>query len=568
MKIVRRLDGNSCLPKWDLDPILTRIFWSRGIRDPRELSYSLSRLQQPLFKDLELATALIAQAIIDNTDILVAGDYDCDGATSTALALRFFKTIEYHHVTYSIPNRNSEGYGLSVPMVEKAHAQGVGLIITVDNGISALEAVAKAQKLGIKVVITDHHLPPQKLPAAEAIVNPQREDCTFKSKNIAGVGVIFYVLTSVCRALEKAGYFAQRDLMVPDMRTFLDLVAVGTVADVVPMDYNNRVMVSYGIDLIRRKNTSQGLKELIRLAKCPLSNFTSSTIGFGLSPRLNAAGRLDDMCHGVDCLLTDEEYDARVKAAFLDGLNGRRRELEKHMLVHAHELITKVRSETLASIVIYSDSFLRGISGVVASRLQEEFLQPVVVFADGSEPGTLIGSARAGGDFHMRESLEFIAESYPNEVLAFGGHKTAAGITIKSEFLGKFRSLLERAALVSQPHGQEKVFVTDGELPPGYIIAPFARTLVFDQPWGKDFAIPEFDGVFMLLKMRVVGAHLRVLLRLADGREIWGMYFYFDQALWPASGPGMVRLVYGLDINSNRDDASISLIVRGMEPWR
>lgn len=564
MKIVRRLDTQCTLPNWNLDPILTRIFWSRGIKEPSEVAYSLTRLQQPLFKDLEHATQIICEAVIAKQKILVVGDYDCDGATSTALALRFFNAINYSPVEYIIPNRNIDGYGLNELMVQQAFTQQVKIIITVDNGISACKAIKLAKDKGIKVVVTDHHLPPDTLPPADAIVNPQREDCAFKSKNIAGVGVVFYVLTSVCRALEKKGYFKLLHIEAPDMKMFLDLVAIGTVADVVPMDYNNRVMVSYGIELIRNKYTSQGLKELIRLTKCPLSNFTSSTIGFGLSPRLNAAGRIDNMRHGVDCLLTNEVYEAKVKASFLDGLNGRRRLLEKDMLVTAKQLINANVLKDQEVLVIYSEKFIRGIVGILAAKLQDEYLVPVVVFADGPELGSVVGSARADGDLHIRQIFEKIAQSYPGKVLAFGGHKTAAGITLQKDFLSEFSNILRQIVSSVPNRSLEKTFLTDGELPASYISAPFARTLVFDQPWGKDFALPEFDGVFLLLKCRLVGSHLRLLFRLVDGREIWGMFFHYKEATVPQIGQ-MVRVVYSLDISSNRNDASISLIVRGLE---
>ncbi len=566
MKIIRRFNDSDFLPQWHMDPVLTKIFWSRGIKDPNELSYSLKNLNLPKFKDLDIALQLIVNAVWNKQNIMIVGDYDCDGATSTALAMRFFDAIDFTNICYEIPNRNIDGYGINKNIVDKAVSKNISLIITVDNGISAHDAVAYARERNIDIVITDHHLPLEELPNANAIVNPQRKDCEFASKNIAGVGVIFYLLTAVCRTLTEKGYFTARNISVPDMRSFLDLVAIGTIADVVSLDYNNRCMVQYGINLIRNNCTTNGVKELVKRSKCTLNNFTSNTISFALSPKLNAAGRIDEMKHGVECLVANDEYDAKSKAIYLDTLNTRRRELEKNFLTTASNIISNSALEDKASIVVYDKSYIAGIVGIIASKILNKYLVPTVVFAPSNEEGKIVGSARANEEFNIHDIFKYIAEQHAESVYAFGGHRTAAGITIKLDFLPEFTNLFN--LLVSAtPNYKEKTFITDGELPAPYINPSFARFLNYEQPWGKDFVSPEFDGRFQLIKQFIVNnLHLRLLFRLENGTEVWGMYFNYDAAKWPNLNVNFVRVVYSLDVSANREDANVSFIVRGMEP--
>jgi single-stranded-DNA-specific exonuclease len=369
MKIVHRYQqDNESIPNWHLDPILTRIFWSRGIRKIDELVYNINNILPPNFKGMNQAANIIAEAVMFSKKIRIIGDYDADGATSTALAMRFFKDIDFPAADYYIPKRQNDGYGLNSDIVDIANEQGIELLITVDNGITAIDAVKRAKELGLSVVITDHHLPASLYPMADAIVNPHQEGCEFKSKNLAGVGVIFYVLTCVRTILRQKGYFSIRNCSEPIMSRYLDLVAVGTVADIVSMDYNNRLMVSLGIQLIRKHMTSAGVEELIKVSGKRSINFTSLDIGFALSPRLNAAGRIDDMKYGVNCLLANDIYEAKTSATLLHGFNMRRKDLEKEMYNIAIDQVRIIYGEHIRTgIVVYHPNFHIGISGILAA---------------------------------------------------------------------------------------------------------------------------------------------------------------------------------------------------------
>ncbi len=569
MKIIHRSGVENCtIPQWNLDPVLTRIFATRGIKDTSELVYHVKDILPPNLKDIEVATTLICDAILAQQRIRIIGDYDTDGATSTALAMRFFKDIGYQQVDYYIPDRQTEGYGLNLQIVEHAKQQGVALLITVDNGIAALEAVAYAKKLGLQVVVTDHHLPTEQLPPADAIVNPQQKGCTFASKNIAGVGVIFYVLTCVRTQLRTRGYFVATNLTVPNMTHYLDLVAIGTVADVVPMDYNNRLMVSLGINLIRQKNTSLGLCELIRIAGRSAKTFTSIDIGFSLSPRLNAAGRVGNMRFSVDCLLSSQEQQAKSAASLLQTFNLQRRDIEKDMLKIAQEQIQQVYGNYIATgIVLYDPRFHLGVSGIVANKVKEQYNVPVIVLANTAQSGVCSGSARSIGEYHIKDALARIDQQAHLD-LVFGGHKLAAGLTLNLTNLSTFRQVFGQD-VDAFFHGQfpEVVYETDGQLGNNYFCSSFARAITYDHPWGEAFPAPKFDGEFELYRQFVVNhQHLRVILRLSNGQTISGMYFNFDHTFWPNRSIRRVRAVYQFNTACNSDDTSFSLIIRAMEP--
>lgn len=569
MKIIRRCpNGAVNIPRWQLDPVLTRIFWSRGIKNPQELVYNINDILPPNFKGINNASEIIAGAVVGSKKIRVIGDYDADGATSTALAMRFFKDIGFSNIDYYIPKRQNDGYGLNEDIVDNAKQQGVELIITVDNGISAVDAVKKAKDYGMQVVITDHHLPAEKYPIADAIVNPHQEGCEFKSKNLAGVGVIFYVLACVRAALRRHGYFAARSCQEPIMSSYLDLVALGTVADIVPMDYNNRLMVSLGIGLIRKHNTSLGIEELIKVSGRRSINFTSTDICFSVSPRLNAAGRIDDMKYGVDCLLSNDSHDAKTGATLLHSFNLRRRDIETEMYSIARDQIKAEYGDIVRTgIVIYHPDFHSGVSGILAAKLLDELNVPVIVFADNKTTNILTGSGRSLGDYHLRNALERIG-ALGDMFKAFGGHKNAAGVSLYRDKLAEFKRLFSQDVdLFFNGVFPEKNYVTDGELADPYFSSSFARALVYDHPWGADFPSPDFDGVFFLIKQIVVkNDHLRLLMRLENGKEIWAMYFYYDKTVWPNNRVNKVRVVYCFDIKSNSDDGVFGLIIRAMEP--
>ena len=569
MKILRRDAAKfGPLPKWKLDPVLTELFWKRGIRNTAELSYSLRNLLLPDFRDMDRAREIIGRAVMERTRIRIIGDYDVDGATATALAMRFFQDLKFGEADFYVPRRHNDGYGLSAAMAEKAAADGVGLIVTVDNGISALEAVSRAREMGIRVVVTDHHIPGEELPEADAVVDPKRKDCPFRSKNIAGVGVIFYVLTQVRSYLREKGWFREQGIPEPRMQDYLDLVALGTVSDVVPLDYNNRIMVQYGIGLIRKHNTTCGIDELIRVSGVSAVKITSSDISFSLGPKLNAAGRIDDMSYGVECLAARDADTARRDASILFNFNIRRREMESEMMAAAEDLIRKMPGHDVSGgIVIYSPDFHSGISGIIAARLKDRYRVPVIVLADGLQENTVVGSCRSVDNFSMHGALERISDMLPGVVLQCGGHVRAAGLTMRRDGIPALRDKFAELVRGFMRTGvSEETFESDGELPGAYFIPSFVRTLVYDQPWGEGFPNPVFDGVFFMSHQTVMKQHLRFRLSLADGRSFPAFYFYYDERFWPNQSVTMVRAVYCFQISSNSNSGKISLIVRAMEP--
>lgn len=570
MKIIQR---QSFFPKdnqtnWKIDPVLSSIFRARGITDIKELIYDIKKLLPPVLKGINEASNIIADAIMQDKKIRVVGDYDADGATSTALAMRFFRDINYQYIDYYIPNRHDEGYGINKNIVEQAHNENIDLIITVDNGISAIDEIQLAKQYQIKVVITDHHIPMEKLPVADAIVNPKQTDCPFESKNLAGVGVIFYVLTVVRTVLRERGFFSATNCSIPIMSNYLDLVAIGTIADMVSMDYNNRLMCNYGINLIRNKNTSYGLEELIKVTGSSCQNFKSSDISFALSPRLNAAGRLADMKYGVDCLLASNVQDAKVSANLLHVFNTQRKDIESKMMrLAVTEIEQQPNNTTKSGIVICGKNFNIGVVGIIAAKLKDKYQKPVIVFTETTD-GFISGSGRSVEGYNIHEGLTRINENTPNLIDSFGGHKGAAGITIRysnlSEFEAAFLSDIETYMDSSENHGI--VYISDGVLPPSYFTPSFARALVYDQPWGCDFPIPDFDGVFLVVKQVAInGRLLRLNLRLEDGSNVWAMYFNYDTNVWPNSNIRMIHAVYCFDISKNSDDTAFNLIIRGVD---
>lgn len=570
MKIVHRVPDTELhsLPDWNLDPVLTRILWSRGVKNPSEAVYDLNRILSPSLHGMSEAVNILADAVVSQNKIMIVGDYDADGATSTALAMRFFRDINYGDVSFEIPSRQDDGYGLNRSIVLAAAESKVNVIVTVDNGISANEAVSLAVSLGIKVVITDHHIPGDIIPDAQAIVNPHLQTCTFPSKNLAGVGVIFYVVASLRSELNKRGYFSERNLTVPVVSNYLDFVALGTIADMVPMDYNNRLMADYGIRLIRAGRTTRGLMELIRICGLNCQNFKATDIVFSLCPRINAAGRIADMSYGVKCLLAEREDDAKVGAGLLQSFNVDRRNIEADMMNTA---LTQIRLEydgnLPGALVLYNSSFNIGVMGIVAAKIKDLTGLTTVIMADSPNDELLVGSVRAVDGYHVCDALKRINQEHPEIFKAFGGHKGAAGLTIRREYLNFFK---EQFILDSNRYSSERtdeVIVTDGELPSGYFISDFARVLVFDQPWGAEFSSPLFDGVFQLISQYVVGEkHLNVRLRMADGTVVSGMYYNHDVKVWPNYSVKKVRAVYGFDIQKNSSEAGVRVIIRNMEP--
>lgn len=516
-RIVRRQS-----PRQNVD-LLERLFASRGAETPDDLDHSLSALLQPdRLKDLDLAASLVMHAIRQQQSILIVGDFDADGATSCALMVSQLKAMGATDVGYLVPDRFRYGYGLSPEIVQVAAQRSPELLITVDNGVASLEGVSLATSLGMKVIITDHHLPGAQLPAASAMVNPNQPGCNFPSKNLAGVGVAFYLLSQVRRLLRDAGWFLDRK--EPVLADALDLVALGTIADVVLLDQNNRRLVQEGVRRIRAGRSRPGLYALIAQAGLDYQNITTRDLAFSIGPRINAAGRLEDMSIGIECLLADEDEAARL-ALQLDQINQERRALEAEMRDEAMAQLEEVKFSSTGGICLYQEDWHQGIVGILAARVKEKSQRPVIAFARVSET-ELKGSARSIAGFHIRDALDCLATRYPGLLLKFGGHAMAAGLSLNladyDRFAGLFNQLVIDQLGEAEP---EQVAVTDGELGQAIDLA-LALTLEDAAPWGHGFPEPEFDGRFEVLDQRIVGGrHLKLLLQPEQGHAIDAISF-------------------------------------------
>lgn len=531
----------------------------RGVRSPDELDYGLMRLAP--VGALEHVDAAVELLLARRDErILVVGDFDVDGATSTALLVRCLREFGFSDVDYLVPNRFDYGYGLSPGIVAVARERAPGLIVTVDNGISSLAGVHAARAAGIAVLVTDHHLPGAELPAADVIVNPNLPGSSFPSRNLAGVGVAFYVAAALGRALEDDGQKGASRIPAK----YLDLVALGTVADVVPLDHNNRILVEQGIRRIRAGQTVAGIRALLAEAGRDTRRTVSSDLGFAVGPRLNAAGRLEDMAVGIECLLTDDADVAARHAASLDRINVERRTIESEMREQAFRVIDAIEPSALpACVCLYDASWHQGVVGLIASRVKERCHRPVIAFArEGS--GVLKGSARSVRGIHARDLLEGVAASAAGLIEKFGGHAMAAGLTIAEnryeEFVAAANAQLERLYPDADFSGS---IVSDGSLPGDALDLAFARTLRDAGPWGAGFPEPVFSGDFELLESRTVGAaHLKMRVRpAAGGRQIDAIAF--NQA--GDALRGMVRLAYRLDVNEYRGVESAQLVVEQID---
>ncbi|MFV9998220.1 MAG: single-stranded-DNA-specific exonuclease RecJ [Arsenophonus endosymbiont of Dermacentor nuttalli] len=562
---------NSQLPT-HMPPILRRLYAMRGVLSENELETGTKGLlDYQLLSDIEIAVQLLITALNENWRIMVVGDFDADGATSTALTLRALNAMGYRDLDYLVPNRFEDGYGLSPQVVNEVIKRKAELIITVDNGISSHEGVAFAQQHGIKVIITDHHLPAEALPAAEAIVNPNLADCHFPSKALAGVGVSFYLMSALRAALRQAGWFEQKARKMPNLAELLDLVALGTVADVVPLDSNNRILVYQGLNRIRAGRCCAGIKALIEVSKRDVRRLVANDLGFSLGPRLNAAGRLDDMSLGVALLLTDDIVHARKLATELDNLNRTRREIEQDMQQEAWRLfeqIEKKRHQLPNGLALYHPEWHQGVVGILASRIKERFHRPVIAFAPAGE-GILKGSGRSIYGLHLRDALERLDTLNPRLILKFGGHAMAAGLTLEeqkfSQFQEKFSNLM--AELLDKDM-LEGVIWSDGELNNEELSLHIAELIREGGPWGQAFPEPVFDGKFRLLQQRLVGeCHLKVMLEpLAGGSMIDGIAFNVDTVYWPDNSIKMVELAYKLDVNEYCGSRNIQLLIQHLWP--
>ncbi|MDE9437629.1 single-stranded-DNA-specific exonuclease RecJ [Xenorhabdus bovienii] len=567
----RPVADDSHLPN-SIHPLLRRLYAMRGIRQADELERGAKGLlNYQSLNGIEQAVSLLITALHDHWRIVIVGDFDTDGATSTALCIRALRAMGYRNLDYLVPNRFEDGYGLSVQVVNEVVKKGADLIITVDNGISSHEGVAAAHQHSIKVLVTDHHLPGEILPAADAIINPNLHDCTFPSKALAGVGVAFYLMSALRAELRKTAWFEQQGIPLPNLAELLDLVALGTVADVVPLDTNNRIFVYQGLNRIRAGRCCVGIRALLEISKRESTKLTASDLGFSLGPRLNAAGRLDDMSVGVALLLTDDMVQARQIACELDGLNQTRREIEQGMQQEALQICDQFErtcTQLPYGLVIYHPEWHQGVVGILASRIKERFHRPVIAFAPAGD-GTLKGSGRSVNGLHMRDALERLDTRHPGLILKFGGHAMAAGLSIEQDkfdlFQRHFSALMADWLDISQLEG---VVWSDGELALGELSLEIAEILREGGPWGQAFAEPIFDGKFKLLQQRIVGEkHLKVMLEpLNGGPMLDGIAFNIDTHRWPDNSVKTVELAYKLDINEFRGNRDVQLLIQHIWP--
>ncbi|CAA0303211.1 single-stranded-DNA-specific exonuclease RecJ [Klebsiella oxytoca] len=556
----------------DLPPLLQRLYASRGVRSAQELERGVKgMLPWSQLTGVEKAVEMLYGAFKQELHIVVVGDFDADGATSTALSVLALRGLGYGNVSYLVPNRFEDGYGLSPEVVDQAHARGAQMIMTVDNGISSHAGVERAHALGIPVLVTDHHLPGDTLPAAEAIINPNLRDCEFPSKSLAGVGVAFYLMLALRTFLRDKGWFDERGIAPPNLADLLDLVALGTVADVVPLDANNRILTWQGLSRIRAGKCRPGIKALLEIANRDPQKLAASDLGFALGPRLNAAGRLDDMSVGVALLLCDNTGEARVLANELDALNQTRKEIEQGMQAEALTLCEKLErsSETLpGGLAMYHPQWHQGVVGILASRIKERFHRPVIAFAPTGD-GTLKGSGRSIQGLHMRDALERLDTLYPGLILKFGGHAMAAGLSLEEarfeEFQQRFGELVTEWLDPALLQGE---VVSDGPLAAADMSMEVAQMLRDAGPWGQMFPEPLFDGRFRLLQQRLVGErHLKVMVEPVGGGPLLdGIAFNVDTSIWPDNGVREVQLAYKLDINEFRGNRSLQLIIDHLWP--
>lgn len=556
----------------DLPPLLQRLYASRGVRSAQELERGVKgMLPWSQLTGVEKAVEMLYGAFKQELHIVVVGDFDADGATSTALSVLALRGLGYGNVSYLVPNRFEDGYGLSPEVVDQAHARGAQMIMTVDNGISSHAGVERAHALGIPVLVTDHHLPGDTLPAAEAIINPNLRDCEFPSKSLAGVGVAFYLMLALRTFLRDKGWFDERGIAPPNLADLLDLVALGTVADVVPLDANNRILTWQGLSRIRAGKCRPGIKALLEIANRDPQKLAASDLGFALGPRLNAAGRLDDMSVGVALLLCDNTGEARVLANELDALNQTRKEIEQGMQAEALTLCEKLErsSEALpGGLAMYHPQWHQGVVGILASRIKERFHRPVIAFAPTGD-GTLKGSGRSIQGLHMRDALERLDTLYPGLILKFGGHAMAAGLSLEEarfeEFQQRFGELVTEWLDPALLQGE---VVSDGPLAAAEMSMEVAQMLRDAGPWGQMFPEPLFDGRFRLLQQRLVGErHLKVMVEPVGGGPLLdGIAFNVDTSIWPDNGVREVQLAYKLDINEFRGNRSLQLIIDHLWP--
>jgi len=565
----------------NLPPILARVYSTRNISSASELDNSLKGLlPYQNLKGIDDAVNLLVDVLRNNASIIIIGDFDVDGATSTVVAIRALRLLGHHNVKYLVPNRFEYGYGLTPEIVDVAQQSKPDLIITVDNGIASIDGVARAKEYGIKVLVTDHHLPADELPNADAIVNPNQVGDEFECKATAGVGVIFYIMMALRATLRNQQWFNDKR-PEPNLAELLDLVALGTVADVVPLEHNNRILVAQGIARIRAGKVSAGLKALIKVAGRNEQTIKASDMGFFIAPRINAAGRLEDMSIGIECLLSDDDVHAFAIATQLDSLNQSRREIEDEMKQQAFKIVDTLLNENIfdndkksgipAALCLYEDEWHEGVIGILASRIKDHCHRPVIAFAQSKASivgDEIKGSARSIQGLHLRDVLDEVSKQHPSLIEKFGGHAMAAGLTIKKKNLKEFETAFIKQ--VDSHLTEEKlqnILLTDGSLNESELNITMAELIQNSGPWGQLFPEPVFDGVFEIVTKRIVGEkHLKLVLRSVNSNEeIDAIAFNVTDKNWP-SDTKKINAVYRLDVNEFRGNRTAQLLVENIEP--
>ena len=570
----RQLQDGAAIIDWpsDMHPVLSRIYTHRAISSIAELESSLDRLlPYGGLLQIERAVDILVTAIGQQQRILIVGDFDADGATSCAVAVRAMQAFGARHVDFLVPNRFEFGYGLTPEIVAVAIRDfQPELIVTVDNGIASVEGVAAAKIAGIAVLITDHHLPAPTLPDADAIVNPNQSGDQFASKHLAGVGVIFYVMLALRARLRSMDWFQAHGLEEPKLACLLDIVALGTVADVVRLDHNNRILVAQGLARIRHGHACAGINALIDISRRQSDRLVAADLGFALGPRLNAAGRLDDMSLGIQCLLTDDPAAAQEIAQTLDALNRERRDIESTMQEQALDGIDDLISdnhETLAfGLCLYDAGWHQGVIGILASRIKERLHRPVIAFAR-SQPGEIKGSARSIAGLHIRDVLDTIATRNPGMIRKFGGHAMAAGLSLAEEDLGQFSKAFDDEVRRHLTQDDLRGIVySDGQLLPAELSIELAELLRNAGPWGQGFPEPIFDGKFTVCSSRIVGGHhLKLVLEPvfaghSNGQMIDAIAFNTNPEQLPDDNIP-IECAYRLDVNEFRGQRSVQMII-------
>lgn len=554
----------------NLPPLLTRLYAARGVRSAEELDKGLARLiPYQRLKGIEAAVELLVQALERRERILFVGDFDADGATASSVGVLGMRMLGAAHVDYLVPNRFEYGYGLTPEIVAVALQRRPDLLVTVDNGISSVDGVAAAKAAGLRVLVTDHHLPGPELPAADAIVNPNQPGCDFPSKSLAGVGVIFYVLLALRARLREVGWFARAGIAEPNLGELLDLVALGSVADVVPLDANNRILVHQGLARIRAGRARPGLRAILEVAGRQHGRISSTDLGFILGPRLNAAGRLDDMSLGIECLLCEDEALVRDMAQQLDDLNKDRKAIEQGMQREALAQLRDLPVESLPfGLCLFEPDWHQGVIGILASRLKERYHRPAIAFADAGD-GLLKGSARSVPGLHIRDALDAVAARHPGLISKFGGHAMAAGLSLPQGHYGAFASAFD--AEVRRQLTEDDLtgrLLSDGQLGIEEFHLELAKALRHAGPWGQHFPEPLFHGVFQIVTQRVVGEkHLKLVVKTeCGGQTLDGIAFNIDREVWPNPNVRWVELAYKLDVNEYQGRESVQLMVAHLAP--